>query len=144
MAHSTLWWIAAGALISVELLTGTLYLLMFSSGLIAAAVAAHAGATVTWQVVTAAVFGIGSVLVWRQIKQSRSATTRTQANPGDNLDIGQTVHVTQWRADGTCTVQYRGASWEAACLLGQAMTLGTYTIAEVVGSRLLLKATPVS
>ena len=43
MADSTLWWLAAGGLIAVELITGTFYLLMISLGLVAAALAAHAG-----------------------------------------------------------------------------------------------------
>ena len=43
MEDSTLWWLAAGAAVIVELLTGTFYLLMLTLGLAAGALAAHAG-----------------------------------------------------------------------------------------------------
>ncbi|MDO9198743.1 NfeD family protein, partial [Rhodoferax sp.] len=45
MAESTIWWVLAGAVVAIELATGTFYLLMLSVGLVAAAISAHAGAT---------------------------------------------------------------------------------------------------
>ena len=41
MEASTIWWLAAGAVVVAELLTGTFYLLMVALGLVAAALAAH-------------------------------------------------------------------------------------------------------
>ena len=35
------------------------------------------------------------------------------ANRDVNLDVGQTVHVDAWGAEGECRVQYRGAAWSA-------------------------------
>jgi len=49
MAESTIWWLLAGGLIALELLTGTFYLLMLSLGVAGAAIAAHLGASVTVQ-----------------------------------------------------------------------------------------------
>lgn len=141
MAHSTLWWLAAGGLIAVELISGTFYLLMLSTGLAAAALAAHAGFGVTWQWATAAVVGGGSVLAWRSLKKSQSSAVPAQANHDVNMDIGGTVHVETWHDDGTCSVKYRGAHWEGALLPGETAATGTYTIAEVIGSRLILKTT---
>ena len=43
MAESTIWWLLAGTAVGIELVTGTLYLLMLSIGLGAAALAAHLG-----------------------------------------------------------------------------------------------------
>ena len=40
---STLWWLATGVVVIVELLSGTFYLLMLAIGLAAGAVAAHLG-----------------------------------------------------------------------------------------------------
>ena len=37
MAQSTIWWLIAGAAIVVELLSGTVYLLLLSAGFAAAA-----------------------------------------------------------------------------------------------------------
>lgn len=139
MADSTLWWLAAGGLIAVELITGTFYLLMISLGLIAAALAAHAGLVTPWQWVSAALVGGGSVLAWRAYKRSQPAAAPARANHDVNLDIGETVQVDQWQADYTCSVKYRGAHWDALLQEGQPAETGAYVIAEVVGSRLVLK-----
>lgn len=140
MAESTLWWLAAGCLIAVELVTGTFYLLMISCGLIAAALAAHAGVDMTWQWATAALVGGGSVLLWRRLKNSRPVAARASANHDVNMDIGETVHVQEWADDGTCSVKYRGALWDASLREGETAHIGAFTIVEVVGSRLILKS----
>src|SRR3954451_22546111 len=64
MAESTVWWLLAGAGVAVELVTGTFYLLMVASGLAAGALAAHVGAQMPIQLVTAAVVGGGAVAAW--------------------------------------------------------------------------------
>jgi membrane protein implicated in regulation of membrane protease activity len=75
---STLWWIAAGAMVAAELATGTFYLLMIALGLAAGAVAAHAGAATTWQVLAAAAIprsGIGMAAASRPPhRRARTAT----------------------------------------------------------------------
>lgn len=139
MADSTLWWLAAGGLIAVELLTGTFYLLMISLGLVAAALAAHVGVPMPWQWVCAALAGGGSVLAWRGYRRSHSTNIPARANHDVNMDVGETVHVAHWQDDNTCSVKYRGAQWEATLKEGQLAEIGSYVIAEVVGSRLILK-----
>ncbi|MBV5299349.1 MAG: NfeD family protein [Rhodoferax sp.] len=141
MADSTLWWLAAGGLIAVELITGTFYLLMLSTGLVAAALSAHAGLETKWQWVIAAAVGGGSVVAWYFYKKSSPPTAPAQSNHDVNMDIGATVHVTFWREDGTCSVKYRGAQWTAELAAGETADSGNYTIAEVIGSRLILKQT---
>lgn len=141
MAESTLWWLAAGALIAVELVTGTFYMLMIAVGLVAAALGAHAGFTTAWQWVVAALVGGGSILVWRRIKSSRPQVPPARANQDVNMDIGATVHVDAFNDDGTCSVHYRGAHWDAVLAAGESADSGSYTIVEVVGSRLILKKT---
>lgn len=142
MADSTLWWLAAGALIAVELVTGTFYLLMISTGLVAAALAAHAGLESLWQWVMAAVIGGGSVLVWRRYKRLQPAIAPAHANPDVNMDVGEVVHVDAFNPDGSCSVKYRGAHWDASMQHGEPGTAGVYTIVEVIGSRLILKKAP--
>jgi len=44
MNNPTIWWLVAGALVALELTTGTFYLLMLALGAAAGAVVAHAGA----------------------------------------------------------------------------------------------------
>ena len=72
---ATGWWLLAGVLVAVELLTGTFYLLALALGAAAAALAAHAGAGFTAQLVTAALVGGGSTAAWhlQRARQPRSA-----------------------------------------------------------------------
>jgi membrane protein implicated in regulation of membrane protease activity len=144
MNDSTIWWLAAGGLISLELITGTFYLLMMSLGLVSAALSAHAGLEAQWQWVMGAAVGGGSVLLLRHFRKSQPPIAPAKANPDANLDIGETVHVEIWNGDGQCSVKYRGARWDAAILPGEAALPGPYCIAEVVGSRLILKKSQIS
>jgi len=144
MADSTLWWLAAGGLVAFELVSGTFYLLMMALGLAAAAVSAHLGLALTGQWVTAALAGGGSVLAWRLFKKSQPAAAPANANQDVNLDIGETVQVDSFGQDGSCSVFYRGAHWDATLAPGEAPTPGRHTIVEVMGSRLILKTTRTS
>ena len=139
MTESTIWWILAGAVIAVELLSGTFYLLMLSIGMVAAAIAAHLGATVTVQLVVAAGVGGGSVVAWRSYKKRTSCTLPASANHDVNMDVGETVHITAWAPDGTSSVKYRGANWSVSLLAGASPEPGHYRIVEVIGSRLVVK-----
>ena len=68
MGDATMWWVLAGVLVALELLTGTFYLLMLSLGAVAAALAALAGYGLNTQLVAAAIVGgLGAVLLgqWR-------------------------------------------------------------------------------
>ena len=73
MADSTVWWVLAGAIVALELITGTFYLLMLSFGFVAAALAAHLGTPLTTQLVAASVFGGGAVVFWRRYKRAQPA-----------------------------------------------------------------------
>lgn len=139
MADSTVWWVLAGTIIAFELVSGTFYLLMLSFGFMAAALAAHLGAPMTGQLVVASIFGGGAVVLWRRYKRFQPAAPLANANRDVNMDIGETVQVTEWQVDGTATVKYRGANWSAAIVDDPTPTAGTYRIVEVIGSRLMLK-----
>lgn len=139
MAESTVWWLLAGASVAIELVTGTFYLLMLSVGLVAAAVAAHLGATATVQLLAAAVVGGGSVVAWRRYKQKVPSAPPAGANRDVNLDVGETVHVEAWAPDGTSVVKYRGAHWSVLLTPDAVPSPGLYRVVEVVGSRLIVK-----
>jgi membrane protein implicated in regulation of membrane protease activity len=137
-ADTTWWWIASGALIAVELGTGTFYLLMLALGTVAAAIAAHLGVGASGQMLCAALVGGGAVALWHLLRGRQPGALPAQANRDVNLDIGERVQVAQWNTDGTARVQYRGASW-AARYLGQGEPApGAYVIRQVEGSQLLL------
>ena len=141
MADSTLWWLLAGVAIALELVTGTFYLLMLSVGLMAGAISAHLGASFTWQMVIAALVGASFVVGWRRYKQQSPQELPAQANANVNPDIGETVSVAAWDADGRTNVKYRGANWSAALAPNAEPRAGLHRIVEVVGNRLIL--TPV-
>lgn len=142
MAQSSIWWLLAGGAVAVELMTGTFYLLMIALGLAAAALATHLGAGSAMQIIIAALVGGGSVVAWRAIKQRQPAALAASVNADVNLDIGGTVQVDAWGADGTSTVNYRGAKWSVSHQNPQATathTAGAHRIVEVIGSRLVVE-----
>ncbi len=139
MAHSTLWWLLAGAAIAVELVTGTFYLLMLSIGLAAAAVAAQVGVGFAMQMVVAALVGAGTVTGWRWYKQAQPASPPASANRDVNMDIGETVQVESWNPDGTSQVKYRGANWAVSSASGGPLAAGPHQVVEVIGSRLVVR-----
>ena len=142
MTQSSIWWLLTGAAVAVELMTGTFYLLMVAVGLAAAALGAHAGASSAAQLVIAALVGGGAVLVWRSIKAKAPREAPASANRDVNLDIGGTVQVAHWQADGTSTVNYRGAKWSVSHVNSEVTAThaaGAHRIIEVVGSRLIVE-----
>jgi membrane protein implicated in regulation of membrane protease activity len=138
MANSTIWWLIAGGVVVLELTLGTIYLLLLSAGFASAALAAHAGVGLAGQLITAAVVGIGAVLVWHRVRPGRIRNLPTEANPDMNLDIGGSVQVDAWNADGTATVRYRGAQWTVMPRAGALPLPGAHRVVEVVGSRLVV------
>lgn len=138
MSESTVWWLLTGAAVAVELVTGTFYLLMLAIGLAAAALAAHAGATVKAQLVVAALVGGGAVLICHILRRRRRGDPSARALRSVNLDVGETVQIDAWNEDGTASVKYRGASWTAIHRAGVTPAPGPHRVAELVGSRLLV------
>jgi hypothetical protein len=104
MSESTIWWLLAGAAVAVELVTGTFYLLMIAVGLAAAAIAAHLGASgpcsslrrPSW------VRPRGGHYPLHPGRGPKALPAGT--NPDVNMDVGETVQVDDWQADGTALV----------------------------------------
>ena len=101
MAESTLWWIVTGILVALELTTGTFYLLMLAIGTMAGALAAHAGAGPIAQMVLAALLGGGAVVACYLVRRRRPGDPSARADRSVNLDVGETVQVDAWNADGS-------------------------------------------
>jgi len=134
----TLWWLVAGALVAAELATGTFYLLMLALGAAAAAMASHLGLGLTAQLVIGAIVGGGAVAAWHLRRQGPAAPADASTNRDINLDIGSTVHVPEWRADGTARVSYRGAPWDVKWAGSGPAAPGDHLIHAVEGNRLML------
>ena len=109
MNDTTMWWVLAGALVALELATGTFYLLMLAVGMAAAALAAHAGAGTAVQLVCAAVGGVRAVL------GAAVRPARSQGDDGAGADRGGGVSAQSWRVDAGS-----GGRWVRCDLAGAA------------------------
>lgn len=138
MANSTIWWLIAGGVVVVELTLGTIYMLLLSAGFASAALVAHAGVGLAGQLMTAAVVGIGAVLVWHRVRPGRAGNSPLETRSDMNLDIGGSIQVDAWNADGTALVRYRGAQWTVVPRAGVTPSTGAHRVIEVVGSRLVV------
>lgn len=135
---ATLWWVAAGVLVAIELTTGTFYLLMMAFGLAAAAIAAHLGLSGVTQIVVAAIVGGGATAFWHWRRYKQPTTAPAPQNRDVNLDIGAHVHVNTWATDGTTRIQYRGSEWSARLAPGASAAAGEHVITAVEGNWLVL------
>ncbi|MFG6449328.1 NfeD family protein [Roseateles sp. BYS180W] len=135
---ATLWWVACGALIAVELWTGTFYLLMLALGAAAGAVCAHAGLPPSAQLATGAIVGALAVALWHRRQRARSAGKADAADALMSLDVGQRLQVDAWLPDGTAQVSYRGSTWRARWVGTGPAQPGQWVIRQVQGNFLLL------
>ena len=133
---STGWWVLAGLMVLAELLSGTFYLLMMAVGAAAAALAAHAGMGTTGQLIAAALVGGGATAIWHLRRARHPRTAPADRNADVNLDIGQSVMVQDWDAQGLTSVRYRGASWSARHAAPGQPKPGPHQIVAVHGNRL--------
>lgn len=138
MGDATVWWLATGLVVLLELLTGTFYLLMLAIGLAAGALAAHAQLGLSGQLVVAALVGATTVSLAYLRRRRRPGAPSARADRSVNLDIGETIHIEAWNPDGTAQVRYRGAQWTAMARPGSSPTPGAHRVAELVGNRLLV------
>ncbi|MEO5843866.1 MAG: NfeD family protein [Caldimonas sp.] len=133
---STWWWLIAGGLVAVELASGTFYLLMFAIGAVAAALVAHAGFGATTQIAVAALAGGGATAVWHFKRARTPRSAPVASNPDVLLDIGETLYVSAWQADGSARVPYRGAQWSVRYAGVGTPAPGQHRIVAVHGSQL--------
>lgn len=138
LSAATGWWVVAGLLVVAELSVGSFYLLMLALGGVAGAVAAHLGAGYTAQLFVAGIVGAGTTALWhfRRARSPRSAPV--ESNRDANLDIGQTLQVEAWDAQGAARVSYRGSSWNVEFRGAGAPTPGPHVIVAVQGNRLIV------
>ena len=138
---ATLWWVAAGVAVAVELATGTFYLLMMALGLAAAALTAHLGAPFAGQLIAGAVLGGGATALWHWKRAHAPRSAPARENRDVNLDIGAQVTVSAWADDHTARVPYRGSMWTARLAPGAKAVAGTFIISAVEGNWLVLAPT---
>ena len=132
------WTIAGFALIIVEMMSGTFYLLVIGIGAFAGAAVAGLGGGYIAQALGASVVAmIGTAIVYFWHMGRRKA-----ASPTENmLDVGQSVVLETWSdaAQGMARVRYRGTTWDARVLADPKPDPGaTLYITGLEGSTLLV------
>ncbi len=143
MSDSLVWWILVGALVALELVSGSFYLLMLALGATFGGAAAWLGFSLPWQITAAAVVGGGAVAYWHRLRQSQKPPSHAEgtaapADP-DHLDVGATVTVTAWAEDGRARVHYRGSDWMAVPVAGSTPVAGQHRIVAVESNHLVIE-----
>lgn len=144
LAASTVWWLAAGLAVVAELSSGTFYLLMIALGLVAGAVAAHAGLGLAAQIALAALVGGGATAAWHLVRARRPPAPSARSDRNVNLDVGERVQVAAWDAERSASVRYRGTAWTAHLAPGAEPRTGEHVIVAVEGNWLVLAPAPVT
>jgi len=139
MDASTAWWIAAGVMLALEMVSGTFYLLMLALGMAAAALTAYAGWSLSGQMGMAAVVGLAAVLVWHNVRRRQQGGASARAERSVNLDIGEELQIEAWSPEGQASVRYRGAQWTAVLRPGQPAQPGRHRVVELQGNRLVVE-----
>ncbi|WP_371417372.1 NfeD family protein [Noviherbaspirillum sp. UKPF54] len=139
MADWMIWFVFAGALVILEMFTGTFYLLMIGFGLVAGGLVAFAGLGREAQLIGAGIVGAIATYGLRRSKWGGMTRRLAARDPNVNLDIGQALKVDAWNEDGkTARVTYRGALWDVELEHDADCVPGIFTIREIRGNRLIV------
>lgn len=142
MAMWMIWVALAGALIILEMFTGTFYLLMIGIGMGAGGLAALLGLSEELQWLVAALVGVVATYLLRRSKFGKHSRRDPGRDPNVNLDIGQTIRIDAWDCvngeSPTSRATYRGAQWDVELEAGAIAEPGLFVIHEVKGSRLIV------
>ena len=106
------WWAVVGiALIILEMMSGTLILLVLGLAAFAGAAAAWFGLSFGLQALVAVALAAIGMIVASSLKKKKIAGSKDE----HSLDIGHTVILDSWvsEADGVAKVRYRNATWDA-------------------------------
>jgi membrane protein implicated in regulation of membrane protease activity len=109
METHVVWFIVGVALVIVELLTGTMFLLVLGVAAVTAALAAYTGLSFAVQV---AVFAVAAAVMLVLVQRRRRGEPGAAAPP---LEIGQPVNFEGWidRDRRLARVRFRGTLWNA-------------------------------
>ena len=139
MSGWMIWFALAGALVVLEMVSGTFYLLMIAIGFAVGGAAALAGFGATVQFLLAAFTGVVATVGQNRSRLGRGRRPPTPPTTAINLDIGQTLTVAAWNSDGkTARADYRGAAWDIELAQGAQPVPGKFVIREVRGNRLVV------
>lgn len=134
---SFIWAIGALLLITIELLTGTFYLLVLAIAAFGAAFAAWLGQGLPLQAIVAALLA-GTGVYGVHLYRSKNA-----AEQMPSIDAGQPANFEHWidRSTGLARVRYRGASWEAQVPEDATVESGSIVYVQAVEGNMLKVST---
>ena len=142
MAQWMMWMTVAGVLVTLEIFSGTFYLLMIAVGAGAGAIAATAGLSTPLQLLAAAVVGVCATIALNRSKLGKGSRLVAARDPNINLDVGQMITIDAWQHPvGGCSIaraRYRGALWDAEYIGAGVPLAGVHEIKEIRGSCLLV------
>jgi membrane protein implicated in regulation of membrane protease activity len=121
-----------------EVTTGTFYLLVVAVGLAAAGLVALADLGIAIQIVVCIVAIAIAMVILRKTGVLKKRGSNPSTNANINMDIGQTVTIEAWTAQGTARVWYRGTHWEAELVPGAEPAQGKHIITETRGNTLVV------
>jgi len=130
------WFVLAFVLVVAELVTGTFYLLMIAVALVGAGLARLARAPFALQLLIAVILGFAGALLLRRTRWRRRHGD--QAEPLQNMDIGQALKVDRWSAARTTRASYRGAMWDVELAPGEEAQPGEFVIKSIHANRLVV------
>ena len=135
MADYWIWWVLAAALVGLELVTGTFYLLAVGVAFALGGLAAVLGASLPVQMLIGGVSAVAGTIAAHQWRKSHAMPA-----PQAGLDVGQEVQVLSWHDNGTARVTYRGTQWDAEIAAPHAPRAQTMYIVGTRGSTLVVAA----
>lgn len=142
MSTPAFWWSLSAVLVLLELITGTVYLLMVSLGFVAGGIAAYFGLNNSAQLLIAGLVSSAATLGW-YARRAKSEQTTPSADKNMQMDIGGVLEVRAWDATGSARVMYRGAAWSVKSSATAALPIptGMHRIIEVRGNTLIVSPT---
>ncbi|WP_338849401.1 NfeD family protein [Massilia sp. W12] len=135
------WAALAGFLVICELLSGTFYLLMLALGMVAGAVLAAFNFPPSVQMLGAALVAVIGVAWLHNSHLGWHARRGNDADESWSLDLGQSVHVQNWRCEGgrfVTRISYRGAEWDCELQQGKPVEGARYRIQQMRGNCLIV------
>lgn len=109
------WFIIAIVIAAIELMIGTLYLLAVAVGIITGGIATLSGASTALSLLVTAIVALS---IFALLKRYRRRPVNGINDPLQTLNIGQVVHIIEWKEAKHARVQYRGTQWDAKLIEG--------------------------
>jgi membrane protein implicated in regulation of membrane protease activity len=135
MSAYLIWAIAGLVLITIEMLTGTFYLLVIGIAALIGAIVAFAGGEFWLQALIAGISGL--IGVWYAHGKLTAEKAKAGMPNTNQLDIGQPVTVFQWvnQAQGLARVNYRGSQWDAKIAATESATVQINDVLTISGQQ---------